>query len=119
MPRRKTPDPLAQAVGQRIRQLRLEAGLTAERLAFEGEIGSKGYLSDIEAGLASPSLRTLKGIADHLEVTLADLVTFPEDDERQALMDRTRALPIGAIRKLLKETAPRPKPKLKLRKSSR
>src|SRR5688572_21707928 len=34
MPRRGTPDPLAQAVGARIRQLRQEAGLTIEKLAY-------------------------------------------------------------------------------------
>ena len=51
MPRRSTPDPLALAIGQRIRQLREEAGLTQEKLAYE--IGmSKGFLSDIEKGLA-------------------------------------------------------------------
>ena len=48
MPRRREPDPLAQAVGQRIRQLRQEAGLTMEKLAFESELGSKGHLSNIE-----------------------------------------------------------------------
>ncbi|HEX3775627.1 MAG TPA: helix-turn-helix transcriptional regulator, partial [Polyangiaceae bacterium] len=92
MPRRALPDPTAKAVGQRIRQLRSERGLTAERLAFESELGSKGFLSDIEHGRASPSLRTLQGIADHLEVLLVDLFTFPEQGEREQLIDRSRWL---------------------------
>jgi len=47
MPRRTTPDPIALAVGARIRQLRREQGLTLEKLAYESDLGSKGYLSDI------------------------------------------------------------------------
>jgi transcriptional regulator with XRE-family HTH domain len=103
MPRRATPDPLAKAVGKRIRQLRSERRLTAERLAFESDLGSKGFLSDIEAGRASPSMRTLQRIADYLEVVLVDLFTFPEESEREDLIDRTRWLTPGAIRKLLRE----------------
>jgi transcriptional regulator with XRE-family HTH domain len=119
MPRRATPDPLAKAVGRRIRQLRGERQLTAERLAFESDLGSKGFLSDIEAGRASPSMRTLQRIADYLEVVLVDLFTFPDQSERQDLIDRTRWLTPGAIRKLLREiprgegtaaaSSPRPK----------
>ena len=105
MPRRKVPDPIALAVGQRIRQLRLERGLTAESLAFSGRMSSKGFMSDIERGLARPSLGTLKEIADLLGVQVLDLLTFPGEDERQALVDRTRHLPRGVVRKLLKELA--------------
>ncbi len=103
MPRRATPDPTAKAVGQRIRQLRGERNLTAERLAFESDLRSKGFLSDIEQGLASPSLRTLVAIANYLEVLLVDLLTFPEDSERQQLIDRSRWLGPGTIRKLLRD----------------
>jgi transcriptional regulator with XRE-family HTH domain len=103
MPRRSTPDPVAKAVGKRIRQLRGERRLTAERLAFESDLGSKGFLSDIETGRASPSMRTLQRIADYLEVVLVDLFTFPDQSEREDLIDRTRWLTPGAIRKLLRE----------------
>ena len=80
--------------------MRKEAGLTAEGLAYESDLGSKGFLSDIENGLALPSLKTLKILADHLGVPLLDFVTFPEDDPRQALVDRTRKLTQAAITKL-------------------
>jgi len=103
MPRRREPDPLAQAVGQRIRQLREEAGLTMEKLAFESELGSKGHLSNIERGLVRPTVQTLQVLADRLGVLLLDLVTFPERDERQRLVDRTRSLPRGTLKKLAKE----------------
>lgn len=103
MPRRAKPDPLAEAVGHRIRSLRTEAGLTLEQLAWESEISSKGYLSDIEKGLARPTLPTLMRIARRLEVDLLDLVTFPEQSDRQRLVSFTRTLPAGTIRKLLGE----------------
>jgi transcriptional regulator with XRE-family HTH domain len=103
MPRRATPDPTARAVGQRIRELRGERQLTAERLAFESELGSKGFLSDIEQGRARPSIGTLRVIAEYLEVLLVDLFTFPEHSEREQLIDRTRFLTPGAVRKLLRD----------------
>jgi transcriptional regulator with XRE-family HTH domain len=103
MPRRATPDPTARSVGQRIRELRGERQLTAERLAFESELGSKGFLSDIEQGRACPSINTLQVIADYLEVFLVDLFTFPEHSEREQLIDRTRWLTPGAVRKLLRD----------------
>jgi transcriptional regulator with XRE-family HTH domain len=76
-----------------------------EQLAFESELGSKGHLSNIERGLARPTIYTLKVLADRLEVKMLDLVTFPEEDERQRLIDATRRMSRGTIRKILKEEA--------------
>lgn len=106
MPRRREPDPFALQVGTRIRQLREEQGLTMERLAYESELGSKGHLSNLERGLARPTIHTLKVLADRLEVDVLDLVTFPEQGDRHKLVDRTRHLRRGTIRKLLKDTTP-------------
>jgi transcriptional regulator with XRE-family HTH domain len=103
VPRRSKPDPLALAVGARVRQLREEADLTIERLAFELEVGSKGHLSSLEKGLVRPTIQTLKAIADGLGVAILDLVTFPEEDERQRLVDATRYLRTGQIRVLMQE----------------
>lgn len=77
-----------------------------EKLAFESELGSKGHLSNIERGLARPTVQTLQVLADRLGVLLLDLVTFPERDERQRLVDRTRSLPRGTLKKLVKELGP-------------
>ena len=103
MPRRSTPDPLAAAVGRRIRDLRVEAGLTLEKLAYESELGSKGHLSDIERGLTRPTIQSLKVLADHLNVELLDLVTFPGASSRQELVDLTRRLSTGTVRSLLEQ----------------
>lgn len=97
MPRRSTPNPLALAIGQRIKQLRLEQGLTAEKLAYESDVGSKGFLSDIESGLALPSLSTLERIAQHLEVPVFELLIVPARSEREALVSLTRHVPKSAI----------------------
>lgn len=76
-----------------------------EKLAYESEVGSKGFLSDVERGLARPTVETLMALAERLEVDLLDLVTFPEKSDRQALVDRTRGMTKGSVRRLLKETA--------------
>ncbi len=103
MPRRLRPDPLAKRVGARVRALRNEAGLTLEKLAYESELGSKGHLSDLEKGLVRPNVATLQALADHLGVALLDLVTFPDDDRRQKLVDATRRLPADVLERLLRE----------------
>ncbi len=103
MPRRLRPDPLAKRVGARVRALRNEAGLTLEKLAYESELGSKGHLSDLEKGLVRPNVATLQVLADHLGVALLDLVTFPEADKRQRLVDATRRLTGDVLERLLRE----------------
>jgi transcriptional regulator with XRE-family HTH domain len=68
MPRRNKPDTLSLAVGQRIRALRIEDGMTMEELAHEADAGSKGHISSIEKGLVRPNIQTLKAVADGLGV---------------------------------------------------
>jgi transcriptional regulator with XRE-family HTH domain len=109
MPRRRRPDPLALAVGNRVRQLREEAGLTQEKLAYESDFGSKGYLSGLEKGLVLPSLTKLQLVADHLGVELFDLFVVPERAPRHELVDRSRAAAVGTVRRLLRELEARPR----------
>ena len=101
MPRRPEPDPIGQALGARIRALREEQGLTQEALAYESDVGSKGYVSDIESGRALPSLSTLEAIADRLAVELVDLFTFPDEGLRHVLIDRSRYASESLLRRLL------------------
>ena len=103
MPRRQEPDAFAASVGARIRQLREAAGLTGEKLAYESDLGSKGHLSSIERGLVRPTIETLRVLAERLGCLPLDLVTFPDVDVRQAFIERTRTMPISALRKLAKE----------------
>lgn len=115
MPRRRHPDPLALRIGQRIRRLRLDAGLSLEKLAYESELGSKGHLSDVERGLTRPTVSTLKVLADRLGIALLDLVTFPEDDERQRVIWALRDLSPEELQELATRYAPLPSEPLSVR----
>jgi transcriptional regulator with XRE-family HTH domain len=102
MPRRDEPDDLALEVGQRIREIRVEEGLTIEQLAETSELGSKGHLSNMERGLVRPNINTLKQIANGLGVLPLDLMTFPKRDMRQRLVDFTRHLSIKRLTETLR-----------------
>ena len=72
---------LAETVlGERIRTLRLERGMTLAELAQSASM-SLSYLSDIERGKpnANPTVTTLRGIAAALDVSVAHL--FANGDE--------------------------------------
>ena len=58
------------AVGQRIRDLRRARAMSLEAVAARTEL-SIGFLSQIERGLSSPSLRVLATLADVLGVGIA------------------------------------------------
>ena len=61
-------------IGARLRQLRRERRLSLEELAARTGL-SIGFLSQIERGLSSPTLRVLAGVADALGVAISEL--FP------------------------------------------
>ena len=68
------------AVGRRIRDLRREHKLSLETIAAKTDL-SIGFLSQIERGLSSPSLRVLATLADVLGVGIAALFgSKPSDD---------------------------------------
>ena len=53
-------------IGSKIKRMRLEYGLTQEELADRCEL-TKGYISQLERDLTSPSIATLQDILDCLE----------------------------------------------------
>lgn len=65
-------DPVDRAVGQRLRTLRRARGLSLEAIA-SGTGLSIGFLSQVERGLSSPSLRVLALLADTLQIGIAGL----------------------------------------------
>ena len=68
-------------IGQKIKQLRIQKGLTLEELASRSEL-TKGFLSQMERDLTSPSIATLNDILEALGTTLAEF--FKEEKEEQA-----------------------------------
>lgn len=81
-----------------------------EKLAYESDLGSKGHLSDIENGLAIPTVKTLRVLAERLGVLPMDLLIDPEADLRQSLVDRTRGLSPTCLKKLLRQLPSSPQP---------
>lgn len=55
--------------GQILKELRVERGLSQEE--FASNVGlHRTYISQLERGLKSPSLRTIKKICDELKVSI-------------------------------------------------
>jgi len=72
------PDKLHRGFGEVLRDRRTRAGLSQERLAEESEL-TRNYVSDLELGKKSPSLRTIARIAIALGVDAHELVREAED----------------------------------------
>lgn len=73
-------------LGERIRQARLEAGLSQRQLC--GDKITRNMLSQIENGSAQPSMDTLRYLAGRLGKSLG---FFLDDDAQQDLMNRAWA----------------------------
>ncbi len=74
-------DEFARRVGQRIKQLRQERGMSQRDLA-DNQM-SPGFLSQVERGLTSPSLTSLRIIAENLRVPTAALLPEEGADDSQ------------------------------------
>ena len=72
------PDPLEQAIGSAIREARISAGLSATALAKAAQV-SQPYISQLESGVASPSIQTLYRIANALHLSPQDLLPASAD----------------------------------------
>jgi transcriptional regulator with XRE-family HTH domain len=64
-----------QQLGQRIRALRQQRGLSQEKLALEAGL-HRTYIGDIEAANKRVSLEKLEQIAKALDVSLCELFQF-------------------------------------------
>lgn len=69
-------------IGHRIKQLRVQNDLTLEELASRTEL-TKGFLSQLERNLTSPSLQTLEDIAEALGTTMSKF--FTEDSNEKVV----------------------------------
>lgn len=73
-------------IGPKIKAIRLQRGLTQGELASRCEL-TKGYISQLENDLASPSIATLMDILNVLGVTLQSF--FTEQKEEQIVFGKT------------------------------
>ncbi|MBR4068248.1 MAG: helix-turn-helix transcriptional regulator [Clostridia bacterium] len=69
-------------IGHKLRELRLQRGLTQEEMADRCEL-SKGFISQVERDQASPSIATLK---DMLECLGVSLQTFFSDGGKEKIV---------------------------------
>lgn len=65
-------------LGQQIKRLREQQGLSQEELADAAQI-SRTYLAYLETGKRTPSFQRLYALANVLQVTLKDLFDFPKE----------------------------------------
>src|SRR4051795_13039485 len=72
--------PRSSRLGERLRQLRVTAGLTQSELA--GDRFSKEYVSQIERGKTRPTQGTIEWLADRLGVDAGFLASGVATDER-------------------------------------
>lgn len=72
-------------IGHRIKQLRTKNNLTLEELASRCEL-TKGFLSQLERNLTSPSIQALQDIAEALGVSMAKF--FQEEKEEKVVFGK-------------------------------
>ena len=72
-------------IGKKIKELRLSNDLTLEELASRSEL-TKGFLSQVERNLTSPSISTLEDI---LEALGTDLSHFFQQEKQQKIVFHT------------------------------
>ena len=62
-------------LGERIRELRLEKGISQEKFALSIDM-DRTYYSSVESGKRNVSIKNIKKIADGLEVSLCELFKY-------------------------------------------
>nr|WP_122012291.1 XRE family transcriptional regulator [Maliibacterium massiliense] len=75
-------------IGQKIKRLRVQHGLTQQELADRTEL-SKGYISQLESEMTSPSIATLVDILECLGTNLKDF--FNEESQERIVFPRADA----------------------------
>ena len=73
-------------IGKKIKELRVIKGLTQEELADRAEL-SKGFISQVERDLTSPSISTLMDILQCLGTNLKEF--FSDEDDSQVVFKKT------------------------------
>jgi len=67
-------------IGEKIKELRIRNGLTQEELADRAEL-SKGFISQLERDLTSPSISTLEDILQCLGISVSEFFASEEDEQ--------------------------------------
>jgi len=73
-------------IGNKLKRLRLISGMTQEEIADRCEL-TKGYISQLERDLTSPSIATLQDILDCLGTNLQEFFGEEADDKQVVFAD--------------------------------
>lgn len=74
-------------IGKKLKNLRIKNDLTLEELAARSEL-TKGFLSQVERNLTSPSISTLEDILEALGTNLSEF--FRSDDTEEQIVFQTQ-----------------------------
>ncbi len=90
---------MAEAIGERIKALRLSSQLTLEELAARSNL-TKGFISQVERDLTSISLENLTSVLSALDTSLAEF--FAEEEEKPVVFRRSdrRSMEWGGVANL-------------------
>jgi len=67
-------------IGKKLKNLRIRNDLTLEELASRSEL-TKGFLSQVERNLTSPSISTLEDLLEALGTNLAEFFQSEEEEK--------------------------------------
>lgn len=84
-----------QIMGWNLRLLRVERGLSQERLAFEARI-DRAYVGRVERGMENVTIATIEALARALDVPVAMLFSQPERNAPQPKPLRAGRKPKGS-----------------------
>lgn len=92
-------------IGKRIAEFRKQSGLSQNELAARTDLSTE-YISRLERGVNAPSIKTLDILADVLDLSVRDFVTFSDTDdwtmEIEALIVLLKNKKGRSIRKIFK-----------------
>lgn len=74
-------------IGNKLKELRISNDLTLQELASRSEL-TKGFLSQVERNLTSPSISTLEDILEALGTNLSEF--FQDDDQEEQIVFHTQ-----------------------------
>lgn len=67
-------------LGRRIAQIRIDKGLSQDKLAWEGGL-ARSFIGEVERGLRNPTLINICKLADALDVKVADLFSLIDSED--------------------------------------
>lgn len=92
-------------IGKRIAEFRKQSGLPQSELAERTKLSTE-YISRLERGVNAPSIQTLNVMADVLQVSIKDFLSFSDDEdwtmEIEALIVLLKNKKGRSIRKIFK-----------------